>query len=52
MASLIELSQQAMASSATDHINTLSMFLVEASGFGAERFAADHANTTFTLLIQ
>ncbi len=51
MASLIELSQQAMASFATDCVNILSTSLVEASGFGAGRFAANCANTTSKLSI-
>src|SRR6266851_6992638 len=52
MASLIELSWQAMASFAANRVNILSTSLVEASGFGAGRFAANRANTTSKLLIQ
>src|SRR5216683_107421 len=51
MASLIELSWQAMASFAANRVNILSTSLVEASGFGAGRFAANRANTTSKLSI-
>ncbi len=41
-----------MASFATNHINILSASLVEASGFGVGRFAANRANTASKLSIR